>query len=180
MTGVLAGLLILLALGPTACSSSDGTSARSRPTGTSSPRPVYVVLTPTPWSTGTSTPAHQPTSTPKTAKGAKAATPRYQPVAEPFSAPGTCNENGNTQEMTACILEQVVDVDSTVDSLQVQRFELAPASKQAAILAEYAAWLKNRSTTCNAKAKTGGSIDQLTVARCLLQASQDRVETLKN
>jgi uncharacterized protein YecT (DUF1311 family) len=101
-------------------------------------------------------------------------------MVEPFSPPGTCDQNGTTLEISNCALEQVIDVDSTVNSLQQRRFEETPAAQQAGVLAEYARWLSGRTTKCRAKANTGGTVDAITAAQCLLRSSQDRVETLND
>jgi uncharacterized protein YecT (DUF1311 family) len=176
---VTAALAVLLGLTLTACSSgssSDSSSAaRATPTSSSGAKLAVVTTAPALASPAT-TAADGPAPSSSAAKGATA---KYRPVAEPFSPPGTCNSNGSTLEMTACVLEQVVDVDSSVDQLQLDRFELAPASKQAALLADDAKWSKHRSATCNATATSGGTLDQLTVAQCLLKVGQARVKALK-
>jgi uncharacterized protein YecT (DUF1311 family) len=172
-------LVVLVSSGLTACSSGSPTSpasasASGKAAAAGSGNSKYVMVSPGPAkAAGASKPAGgDPTAT------VSGSPRRYQKVVEPFSPPGTCKSDGDTLEMIDCILEQVVDVDSTVDSLQLQRFELASVSKQLGILADDGHWLKSRSKTCTAAATSGGSIDQITVAQCLLKASQKRVETL--
>jgi uncharacterized protein YecT (DUF1311 family) len=171
-----AALTGLLTVMISACSSSDGES--TPPTSTPNARQTYVLATPTSGRPTASTTAAAAGPTATTAAAVPAAALRYQKIREPFSRPGECNEDGSTLEMTACVLEQVIDVDSTVDALQLKRFEQAKDAKRAGILAEYASWLKGRTTTC--AATSGGSIDQVTEAQCLLTASQNRVETLND
>jgi uncharacterized protein YecT (DUF1311 family) len=115
--------------------------------------------------------AEQPTS------AASTNTASYRPIVELFSTPGRCDPAGNTLEMTACLLKQVQKADHTVDSLQRNRFEQAADAEQAALLADDATWLKGRTTTCAAN-RTGGSIDQITAADCLLKISKARVTAL--
>jgi uncharacterized protein YecT (DUF1311 family) len=71
-----------------------------------------------------------------------------------------------------------VDVDYTVDVLQRQRFEYSTsAAERKADLRDDANWLANRTKTCSAN-QTGGSIDQITQAGCLLKVSKARVASL--
>jgi uncharacterized protein YecT (DUF1311 family) len=107
---------------------------------------------------------------------------KYTFIDEPFSPPGTCNDSGTTTEMTNCVLEQIVDVDSTVNTLQQSRFERASSADKPGMLKEYARWATNRTARCKAgaDADSGGSLDQVNAATCMLHTSQDRVETLNN
>ena len=180
-TAVLAGLL---ALGSSACSGSSSAgsaAAGASATANRAARPTYVLATPTPAKdTSVATPDPAPDAGPSASPSPVApADLRYVKIREPFSRPGECVDDGTTLEMTACVLEQVIDVDSTIDALQVKRFERARVSQRQSILTEYAHWLKGRTRTC-AAATSGGSIDQITVAECLLKASQERVETLND
>jgi uncharacterized protein YecT (DUF1311 family) len=173
-------LAVLIPIAVTGCSSSSGgsptaasaTRAAATPTAAAS---GFIVVTTRPAapSSSASAPAGAPTST-----SVAPADLRYVAIVEPFSAPGTCAENGNTVELTNCVLEQIEDVDSTVDSLQLARFEKAPGKQRASILKEYATWLAGRTSSCRAKATSGGSIDQITAAQCMLKGSKDRVQTL--
>jgi uncharacterized protein YecT (DUF1311 family) len=102
----------------------------------------------------------------------------YLPLVEPFSSPGTCKQDGNTLEMTACVLHQVVAVDVSVDRLQRRRFEHAPSrAQQEADLRDDAHWLKDRTRTAASK-PTGGTIDQILEAQTLLRISKQRVSFL--
>jgi uncharacterized protein YecT (DUF1311 family) len=104
----------------------------------------------------------------------------YVEIVEPFGSPGRCDEGGDTREMTACILQKVVEADYTVDVLQRQQFAYSISKEvQEELLRENARWLAQRTTTCSVN-DTGGSIDQLTAAQCLLEASQARVAELQS
>jgi uncharacterized protein YecT (DUF1311 family) len=103
---------------------------------------------------------------------------KYVKIVEPFGTPGRCKEDGTTIEMTACILKKVVDVDYTVDVLQRQRFGYAPSlADRKAALRNDANWLAKRTKTCSAN-PSGGSMDQITQAACLLKVSKARVASL--
>jgi uncharacterized protein YecT (DUF1311 family) len=121
----------------------------------------------------TSTPAHAGSTTSPTA-----APLPYVPIHEVFSAPGRCREDGSTLEMMDCFLHQVVTADTTVDTLQKQRFDQAPASTRVTLLGDDATWLKGRQTTCS-RNLTGGTIDRVTTAQCLLRVSQARIKQLQ-
>lgn len=102
----------------------------------------------------------------------------YVKIVEPFSSPGRCYASGTTIEMTACILRKVVEVDHTVDVLQNQKFFYSISkADQKATLRDNARWLTQRTKTCSEN-RTGGSIDQITAAECLLKAGQARVASL--
>ena len=108
----------------------------------------------------------------------KTAALKYVKIVEPFGKPGRCDESGTTIEMTACVLKKVVDVDYTVDVLQRQRFEYSTSTaERKADLRDDAKWLAQRTKTCAAD-PTGGSMDQITQAQCLLKVSKARVAGL--
>jgi uncharacterized protein YecT (DUF1311 family) len=103
---------------------------------------------------------------------------KYVKIVEPFGSPGPCQAVDTTIETTACFLQQVVKVDYTVDVLQRQRFEYGTSeAEQKAELRDDASWLAERTKTCSANL-SGGSIDQITEAQCLLKVSRDRVADL--
>jgi uncharacterized protein YecT (DUF1311 family) len=108
--------------------------------------------------------------------------PHYVKIAEPFSAPGPrCTHTDTTLSISACLLVRVVRVDHTVDALQKDRFDRARTTKtKKARLADDAKWLKARGTTCAAAGDSGGTIDQITTAQCLLDNSKQRANSLIN
>src|SRR4051812_36280935 len=133
---VTAALVAMAGLSLAACSSSSSGAGPSATT--TGPAPRYTVVSPATTKAADSDgsaadPAPDATSA-GSAAGGRAL--RYKKIVEPFSPPGTCKENGSTLEMTACVLEQVIDADSTINTLQDTQFELARPSKQAGLLAE--------------------------------------------
>jgi len=125
-------------------------------------------------------PAGQSTTSPRSARTGtkKSADLEYVKIVEPFGTPGRCDPAGTTIEMTACFLKKVVDIDYTVDVLQAQRFEYGTSANEGeAELRDDAKWLANRTKTCSENL-TGGSIDQITQAQCLLKVSTARVRSL--
>ena len=128
---------------------------------------------------GSATPAPATSTSPATTPAAEpsGSALHYVKIVEPFSTPGRCKADGNTLEMTACLLKQVQAADQRVDSLQRKRFEQADPGDRADLLADDAKWLKQRVTTCSAN-RTGGTIDQINAADCLLTAGQTRAKAL--
>jgi uncharacterized protein YecT (DUF1311 family) len=179
------GLPLLLVLSLTGCSSDSDQPAAAAPTPTAATSGFTLA---TPQDDPTPGAASGQASAPSSAGASAAPAPstqapgaqKYPPIAEPFSAPDDCDENGTTAQLANCVLQQVVDVDSTVNSLQQSMFERTSKSRRAGVLAEFSRWLAGRTTTCRAQAKSGGSIDQVKAAQCLLLSSQDRVETLND
>ncbi len=102
--------------------------------------------------------------------------PHYVKIAEPFSAPGpTCTKDDTTLAISSCILVRVVRVDHTVNALQKDRFDRARTSKaKKALLAKDAKWNAARVKGCAAAGHTGGTIDRITEAQCLLKSSKHR------
>jgi uncharacterized protein YecT (DUF1311 family) len=106
----------------------------------------------------------------------------YVKIAEPFSAPGrTCTKDDTTLAISSCILVRVVRVDGTVNALQHDRFDRASTTKaRKALLVSDAKWNKARIKSCAAAAHTGGTIDRITEAQCLLKSSKHRANKLIN
>lgn len=125
-------------------------------------------------------PATQSTTSPRSARTGtkKSADLEYVKIVEPFGTPGRCDPAGTTIEMTACILKKVVDVDYTVDALQAQRSRYGTSANEGERdLRDDAQWLAKRTKTCSAH-PSGGTIDQITQAQCLLKVSKARVRSL--
>jgi uncharacterized protein YecT (DUF1311 family) len=169
-TLLIPALLLASGLALAGCSSTVTSAGPTTPTTASSPsaEPSDQPTTPT-------TPAAA--TTPSTAPTSSTSSLHYVKIVEPFSKPGPCKEDGNTLEMTACLLKQVQTADQRVDALQRKRFEQADPADQAGLLADDAKWLKQRHTTCAAD-RTGGTIDQINAAGCLLKGAQARAKTL--
>ena len=106
--------------------------------------------------------------------------PNYVKIVEPFSTPGRCTSAPTTLAMTFCLENRVVRVDQTVNTLQRDRFNRAKTkTAKQVLLNDDAHWLKTRRTTCAAN-QTGGTIDQINDAQCLLNGSKARANKLVN
>jgi uncharacterized protein YecT (DUF1311 family) len=184
------GIAATLALG--ACGSSTGASLT--PIGSASPTSSSDQAAPAAPKKVEKVAAQEPAAGKKTSTRSTAPAPKkgdtlapapkkgdtlkYVKIVEPFGSPGKCKPAGTTIEMTACVLKQVVDVDYTVDVLQRQRFEygISTADRKSS-LRDDANWLAKRTKTCSEQS-SGGSIDQITAAQCLLKVSKARVASL--
>jgi len=112
----------------------------------------------------------------------------FQPIVEPFdpghparkvSYPATCAGQTSTLAIVQCYEHMTESWDAEIDLVQNGRYQSAPASQQAAINAEDSAWLAARQTVCAKAYQTGGTIDQINIASCLLDESTARLLGLR-
>jgi uncharacterized protein YecT (DUF1311 family) len=153
--------LIGLAAG---CSSSSSPSSSSGSTATTSP------------------------SSPPTAHATSA--PPFAAIVEPFdpghaararSAPADCGSQSSTLTIVQCYENKTETIDAQLDTVQQGNYNSAPLfSIKASIVAQDSAWLNARGPVCQAAFKTGGTIDQINIAACLLDESTARLDAIKN
>jgi hypothetical protein len=83
--------------------------------------------------------------------------------------------------MVQCYEIQTENTDVQIDSVQQANYTSAPlANVKAAIVSQDSAWLNARGPVCSAAFKTGGTIDQVNIASCLLEESSARLDAVKN
>jgi uncharacterized protein YecT (DUF1311 family) len=152
-----------------ACSSS-GTSSGTSP-GTSPAAPATA-----------STPAAAPSGT-----GTAAAATAFVPIVEPFdpghparakNAPATCNET-TTLGIEQCYEAKTENTDAEIDAAASASYASASAAQRATILAQDSAWLQARGPVCEKAFQSGGTIDGVNVAACLLDESTARLDAVK-
>lgn len=127
-----------------------------------------------------------------TSSAAATATPApasaFAPIVEPFdpghparavSSPATCGSQATTLAVVQCYEDKTESWDAEIDSAQQGRYQAASPSQQAAINAEDSAWLAARQTVCAKAYQTGGTIDQVNIAACLLDESTARLLSLR-
>jgi uncharacterized protein YecT (DUF1311 family) len=164
-----AALIGLAALGLAAgCGS---TSSSSSPSSTSS------------GSTATATP-----SGPASAQTTSA--PPFADIVEPFdpghpaqakSAPADCGSQSSTLAIVQCFENQTETTDAQIDTVGRQLYKTASlVTAKTAIVAQLGAWLTARGPVCQAAFHTGGTIDQVNIASCLLDESTARLDAMKN
>jgi uncharacterized protein YecT (DUF1311 family) len=127
------------------------------------------------------------TSASSTASGSAAAA--FVPITEPFdpghparatSAPASCAGQQTTLAIEQCFDGKTETADAAIDAAQQASFATATAAQQAAMNAADQAWLAARPTVCAKAYNTGGTIDQVNIASCLLDESSARLYAVKN
>jgi uncharacterized protein YecT (DUF1311 family) len=143
-------------------------------------------------SSASSTAGSATTTTPAaTASGSTAtasASPSFVDIVEPFdpghpartgSAPASCTGETTTIAIEQCYQTKTENVDVAIDAAQAARYASASSSGKAAILAQDSAWLAARTPVCAAAFNTGGTIDGINAAICLLDESNARLDAVQ-
>jgi uncharacterized protein YecT (DUF1311 family) len=122
------------------------------------------------------------------ATGAPSGAVAFVPVTEPFdpghparvmSAPATCGGQDTTLTIEQCYEDKTETADAAIDAVRQARFASASAAQQAATNNEDSGWLAARATVCDKAYQTGGTIDGINIAGCLLDESTARLDALK-
>jgi uncharacterized protein YecT (DUF1311 family) len=112
----------------------------------------------------------------------------FVPIVEPFSpghpaqtvpAPATCAGQTTTVAIESCYTAKTENVDVAIDTAQLAHYNSATASGKTAILAQDSAWLAARPPVCSAAFHSGGTIDGINIASCLLDESTARLDAVK-
>ena len=112
----------------------------------------------------------------------------FVPVTEPFdpghparpvSAPANCGAQDTTLAMEQCFENKTETADAGIDAVQQASFATASAAQRTAINAEDSRWLAARVTVCHLAYQTGGTIDGINTASCLLDESTARLDALR-
>jgi uncharacterized protein YecT (DUF1311 family) len=112
----------------------------------------------------------------------------FVPVTEPFdpghparakSAPASCGGQDTTLAIEQCYEAKTETADAAIDAMRQAGFASASATQQAAINAGDSGWLAARATVCGTAYHTGGTIDGINIAGCLLDESTARLDALK-
>jgi hypothetical protein len=78
-----------------------------------------------------------------------------------------------------CYEAKTETADAAIDLTRQASFASASAARQAAINAEDSGWLAARGTVCGKAYQTGGTIDGINIAACLLDESTARLNAVK-
>jgi uncharacterized protein YecT (DUF1311 family) len=134
-------------------------------------------------STATASPSSPPSAHATTA-------PPFAAIVEPFdpghpaqakSAPANCGSQSSTLAIVQCYQDKTENTDAQIDTAEQGFYKSAPLfSVKAAIVAQDSAWLTARGPVCEAAFKTGGTVDQINVASCLLDESTARLDAVKD
>jgi uncharacterized protein YecT (DUF1311 family) len=112
----------------------------------------------------------------------------FTPIVEPFdpghpartgSAPASCDGETSTIAIEQCYDTRTENADVAIDAAQSARYASASPSGKAAILAQDSAWLAARQPACAVAFNTGGTIDGISAAICLLDESNARLDAVK-
>ncbi len=119
---------------------------------------------------------------------ASAAAASFVNIVEPFdpghparfeTAPANCGNQATTIAIEQCFQTKTENVDVQIDVAQSARYASASAAGRTAILAQDSAWLAARGPVCAAAYNTGGTIDGISAAACLLDESTARLDAVK-
>jgi uncharacterized protein YecT (DUF1311 family) len=112
----------------------------------------------------------------------------FVPITEPFdpghparttSAPASCAGQQTTLAIEQCFDNKTETADAAIDALQQASFATADVAQQTAMIAADQAWLAARPTVCEKAYNTGGTIDGINIASCLLDESTARLDAVK-
>jgi len=132
-------------------------------------------------STATASPSSPPSAHATTA-------PPFAAIVEPFdpghpaqakSAPANCGSQSSTLAIVQCYENKTENTDVAIDAAQLAKYQSASAAAQTTILSQDSAWLAARQPVCAAAFNTGGTIDAISAANCLLAESTARLDAVK-
>jgi uncharacterized protein YecT (DUF1311 family) len=112
----------------------------------------------------------------------------FVPVTEPFdpghparavSASASCASQNTTLAIEQCFDDQTETADAAIDAVRQATFASASSGQRAAINSGDSSWLAARSKVCVQAYQTGGTIDGVNIASCLLDESTARLDALK-
>lgn len=94
-------------------------------------------------------------------------------------APASCGSQSSTLTIEQCYDTKTENTDAEIDTVQQAKYAAASAANKATILAQDQAWLNARAPVCTVAFDTGGTIDGIEVASCLLDESTSRLWAVK-
>jgi uncharacterized protein YecT (DUF1311 family) len=165
------------------CSSSSSTQSASASPASASPA-SSAPGTAVPTAGGTA-----PASGGTAASGAAGSTTRFIPITEHFdpghpaeakSAPASCGSESSTLTIEQCYENKTETTDAKIDTVQQAAFARASSAGQAAINRADTAWLLARPTVCSKAYVSGGTIDEINIAACLLDESTAWLSAVHN
>jgi len=137
-------------------------------------------------SSSTSAPATTETFSASATSPASAA--GFISIVEPFdpghpamikAAPASCGSQSSTLTIEQCYDTKTENTDAEIDAVQQAKYAAASAANKATILAQDQAWLNARAPVCTVAFDTGGTLDGVEIASCLLDESTSRLWAVK-
>jgi len=168
MAGLAAAALSVALAGALAGCGSSGTSASTGTTPSAAAAATPAATSPG----GTTVPA---------ASGFVAIVEPFDPghPARTGAAPATCGGQSTTLAIEKCYDARTENTDAQIDAAQLAAYQSASASQRSTILAQDSAWLAARGPVCTKAYQSGGTIDGIDVAGCLLDESTARLDAVK-
>ena len=127
-------------------------------------------------------------STPATSATTTAPAVAFAPIVEPFdpghparalTTPASCGSLGTTLAIEKCYEDKAETYDAQIDLVQQSRYQSGSLAQQTAIGDDDTAWLEARQTVCAKAYQSGGTIDGINIAACLLDESTARLLGLR-
>jgi len=121
------------------------------------------------------------------ATAAASAAAAFVPITEPFdpghparalSSPASCGQ-GSTLDIEQCYEHKTETADAAIDAIRQAAFSDAPAAAQAVINSADRSWLAARPVVCQQAFRSGGTLDGINVAGCLLDESTARLDAVR-
>ncbi len=94
-------------------------------------------------------------------------------------APASCGSQSSTLTIEQCYDTKTENTDAEIDTVQQAKYAAASAAGKAAFLAQDQAWLNARAPVCTVAFDTGGTLDGVEIASCLLDESTSRLWAVK-
>jgi uncharacterized protein YecT (DUF1311 family) len=138
---------------------------------------------------GQSGAAHSTASAPATPSGSAtaAAATGFVPIVEPFdpghpartrTAPAQCDQS-STLAIEKCFEAKTENTDVAINAVQLGHYQSGSPAQRAVILADDSGWLAARQPVCAKAFHSGGTIDGISIASCLLDESTARLDAVK-
>lgn len=125
---------------------------------------------------------------PTTSAATTAPAAAFAPIVEPFdpghparalSTPASCGSLSTTLAIEKCYEDKAETYDAQIDLVQQNSYQRGDLAQQTAIGDDDTAWLEARQTVCTKAYQTGGTIDSINIAACLLDESTARLLGLR-
>ena len=101
--------------------------------------------------------------------------------AQTRTGPADCGSQSSTLAIVQCYEIKTENTDVQIDTVQHRYWNTAPLNNvRASIVTQDAVWLAARGPVCQAAFKTGGTLDQVSIAACLLDESTARLAAVNN
>jgi uncharacterized protein YecT (DUF1311 family) len=119
---------------------------------------------------------------------ATATAPPFAAIVEPFdpghpartrTGPADCGSQPSTLAIEQCYQIKTENTDAQIDAVQLAAYASGSAAQRAVILTQGSAWLAARGPVCRAAFNSGGTVDGISVAACLLDESTARLDAVK-